>query len=164
MVGQALAKAAPEYRAEYREVGRAAARLATDLLGCCNNSREVNCSVPLLHTKNCCCVKVCWLLAEQAGASGLLRRSAGIKFPRLRLAVETGQREFVAHMHSQQVGGGRGEVVQYSAGAATTVGWQHRLAPQISARKVASRGRPDISYPSPLSCLHHQNCRQTLYW
>ena len=81
-----MAHSAPEYKEEYQEIVRNTERFSTDLLSKCSNSSEVE-----------------LLLSEQVGASHLLRKSSKMTFPRLRMAVETGQKEFVGHMYSQQV-------------------------------------------------------------
>ena len=48
-------------------------------------------------------LKVDLLLSESAGTSHLLRNSASMKYPRLRLAIELNEKEFVGHMYCQQV-------------------------------------------------------------
>ena len=76
----------PEYKEEYQEIVQNAEQFSTEILSKCRNSTEVE-----------------MLLSEQVGASHVLRKVSKITFPRLRMAVETGQKEFVGHIYSQQV-------------------------------------------------------------
>ena len=61
-------------------------QFAINLMAMCKDTSEVN-----------------LLLSESAGSSHVLRNSASMKYPRLRLAIELNEKEFVGHMYCQQI-------------------------------------------------------------
>ena len=85
-VAKDLAASSPEYREEYNKVAEDTQCFAKDLLSMCKNTSEVD-----------------LLLSEPAGTSHFLRNSARMRYPRLRLAVEINQKEFVGHMYCQHI-------------------------------------------------------------
>ena len=71
---------------EYRRVAADTQQFAIHLMAMCKDTSEVD-----------------LLLSESAGTSHLLRNSASMKYPRLRLAIELNEKEFVGHMYCQQI-------------------------------------------------------------
>ena len=71
---------------EYRRVAADTQQFAINLMAMCKDTSEVN-----------------LLLSESAGSSHVLRNSASMKYPRLRLAIELNEKEFVGHMYCQQI-------------------------------------------------------------
>ena len=80
------AKQVPEYRDEYTGIAQECMKLSVKILEQCSDTNEVE-----------------TLLKEPAGASKYLRKTKYVKYPRLLLAVEHKNREFVGHMYCQQL-------------------------------------------------------------
>ena len=85
-VAKDLAGSSAEYREEYTKIAEETQGFAKDLLSMCKNTSEVD-----------------LILSETAGTTHFLRNSDKMKYPRLRLAVEINQKEFVGHMYCQQI-------------------------------------------------------------
>ena len=81
-----LSSHSPEYKQEYRKLAAETQQFAINLMAMCKDTAEVD-----------------LLLSESAGTSHLLRNSASMKYPRLRLAIELNEKEFVGHMYCQQI-------------------------------------------------------------
>ena len=75
----------PELREDYEEIAQQCNELPCQLLSQCQNTDEV---------------KI--ILAESACSSKCFRFSGSMKYPRLQLAIEDGQIDFVGHMYCQQ--------------------------------------------------------------
>ena len=88
-----LAKRMPEYGEEYEEISRLATSLSVSFLDQCINTDEVK-----------------LLLAEDSGSKKYFKLFNDvsklvkiIKYPRLMLAIELNNKEFVGHMYCQQM-------------------------------------------------------------
>ena len=75
----------PEYREEYEEISEKCRKLSVELLDQCIDTNEV-------HT----------LLKERTGSKKYFRFTKEMQYPRLRLAIEHNNKEFVGHMYCQQ--------------------------------------------------------------
>ena len=80
------AKQVSEYRDEYTTIAQDCMQLSVKILEQCSDTNEVE-----------------TLLKEPAGANKYLRKANYVKYPRLLLAVEHKNREFVGHMYCQQM-------------------------------------------------------------
>jgi hypothetical protein len=94
------AKQVSEYRDEYTSIAQDCMKLSVKVLEQCSDTNEVE-----------------TLLKEPAGANKYMRQANYVKYPRLFLAVEHKNREFVGHMYCQQLlreqwyGGGKYEMM-----------------------------------------------------
>ena len=81
-----LAKQVSEYREEYTAISQECMEMSVKILEQCMDTHEVE-----------------TLLKEPAGANKYLRKANYFKYPRLCLALEHKNREFVGHMYCQQM-------------------------------------------------------------
>ena len=87
-----LAKKVPEYGEEYKEIAQQAMKMSVQLLDQCLDTCEVE-----------------LLLGERAGSAKYFKfvntpqRVGKISYPRLMLAIELNNKEFVSHMYCQQM-------------------------------------------------------------
>lgn len=81
-----LAEQVSEYRDEYNTIAQDCMKMSVKILEQCMDTNEVE-----------------TLLKEPAGANKYLRKANYFKYPRLCLALEHKNREFVGHMYCQQM-------------------------------------------------------------
>ena len=74
------------YREECEEITKVCSQLSVQFLNHCNNTNEVHI-----------------LLKESAGCSKVLQYTKEMGYPRLRMAIEHNLKEFVVHMHCQEM-------------------------------------------------------------